>query len=485
MAKAKAKASHTPRRKRTQRIRSPTSGRFKSSRVTKAIKSSSIKKTSRAISENEKRVRARTRRLIQLKDLKRDEGPEDSAIKDLQTPSTPQLGQLRKRDSSIWNLITGDRSFWDIVKASATNQNPFTNRSFADDDVEVIINRLNNSINNQIQSYKVENHGYMSSSSPATDDPREIEPLTIGETEDLQRAIWPTVQHVVELTGCRVRLPDEDKDYLTQLRGVRDQLTVAWQVLGRPGNAPSLFQLEAWTGGIRNWHSSFYTNGEQRFAASVVEAQIEAWRSEMPSLQDTSIADQLPDNEEVPPIASPFVESTPSQPGHRRALFATYDQHCDNGFLPTAAQIQTYQYSTFTTLGNISMSDHGIGYPSDGSYFDEGIFQPRRRSRFRIHENITPPTGSDRPFLPGTREGSQESDKENGERTADAFSATERRRLGEELRELEVMEDGTVERWAGELREESPTEMRRSRVQMQLTQREEGLDVQSSPRQRG
>ncbi|KAL8737606.1 MAG: hypothetical protein Q9181_001507 [Wetmoreana brouardii] len=479
---AKAKASHTTRCKRTMRARSPTSGRFRSSRVAKATKRDPIKKTSRTISGEGKRMRARTRRLVQLKHLKRDERQKGSTMAEAQTPTTPQSAQQRKPATSIWNLITTDRSFWDIIKASATNQNPFTNRSFGDDDIEAIMNRLNNSINNQIQSYKIENHGYMSSSSPAAHDPREIEPFTIGETEHLQRAIWPTVQHVVELTGCRVRLPDEDQDYLTQLRAIRDQLTVAWQILGRPGNAPSPFQLEAWTGGIRNWRSSFYTNGEQRFAASVVQTQIEAWRSEMPSPQASFADHQIPDDDEPPTITSPFVDSTPFQPSHRRALSAMYDQHRDNGFLPTAGQIQAYQSGTLTALGNLSMSDHGIAYPSDGSYFDEELFQPRRKSPFRIHENTTPPSlSSDAPFLRGSREGSQESDKENGERTAEAFFAAERRREGEALRELEVMEGGAVERWVMEMREESPAEMRAGRAQMQTAQWEEQGDGQPAP----
>lgn len=127
--------------------------------------------------------------------------------------------------------------------------------SYDNTNIDHIISRLNSSISNQIDSYKYEDFGFLSSS-PSGYDPRELQPNTDEETSDLQVAIWPTVQHIVELTKTVIPLPNPKSSYLEQIRYVRRLLRNAWQDLGHPNNAPSPFQLEAWTGGISNVSTS-------------------------------------------------------------------------------------------------------------------------------------------------------------------------------------------------------------------------------------
>ncbi|KAL8812753.1 MAG: hypothetical protein Q9200_000793 [Gallowayella weberi] len=50
------------------------------------------------------------------------------------------------------------------------------------------------------QHNKVENYGYVSSSSPSGHDPREEVPVTDEEVAELQVALWPSIQQLVELT---------------------------------------------------------------------------------------------------------------------------------------------------------------------------------------------------------------------------------------------------------------------------------------------
>lgn len=481
---AKARAPRTPRRQRAQRARSPTSGRFKPSKVTKPVRNDSVQESSSNTRGNGRNGRPTRKKLVQLKNIQRGEPSEGSAVGDTEmgdcsTSQTPQPARTKQKRGSIWNLITFKMSFWDTIRRSAKNENPFTSRRYGEDEFETIMNRVSNSVNNQMQGYSSEHHGYMSSSSPSAHDPRETIPITSEDEEELQLAIWPTVQHIVELTGCRAWLPDSTEDYLTQLRGVCDQLTVAWQVLGRPGNASPPYQLEAWTGGISGWRSSFYTNGEERFAASVVQAQLEAWWSEVPSPRTPSMGHNISDNEEPQAITSPYVDSTPFRPRHRRVLSAMYDESRDGGFVPTAAQIEAFQagIASPSMLGDISMGNRGIAFPSDGSFFTETRSETPGKKSFRIFEDpsTTPPQlSSDPPFLEISSQGS---DKENNERTPELFFQAENRRAMEAQRRAEEEED--LERLR---REESPSEERRRRAQRAMEEWQRGRVWEPGPR---
>ncbi|KAL8671216.1 MAG: hypothetical protein Q9224_007630, partial [Gallowayella concinna] len=240
--------------------------------------------------------------------------------------------------------------------------------------------RLNNQIGHQM-SNKIEDYGYMSSSSPSGHDPREQYPINEEEVKELQIAIWPSIQQVVELTQRYPNHSDTSKCYLDQFRTLHNQLQYIWQLQSHPSSAPALFQLEAWKGGIVNWRSSTYTNGDDRFPASIISDHLEIWRAEMPSPSPSpSFQDlHMPDIDEsdlemesLHPLrhhldtSSPLHDPSsplPAPTGHRRRVMsALYDRNRDIGFLPTPAQMQSYQAGTLssTTLPFNSMSDPGI-----------------------------------------------------------------------------------------------------------------------------
>lgn len=235
---------------RGQRRRSPTAKKSKAGRVTKLKKKTIIKELPRNFQNHSMKTRARAQQLSQSF----DDLHNSQLVQGLQTPSTPKTPQTSgrsKQKNPLWQLLSSHRSFWDIIRDSCDDQSGSKPSSFGDDDITAIMNRLNQQVSHQFDSYKYEDSGFLSSS-PSGYDPRETMPINEAEVEDLRVAIWPTLQHLVELTKSRPLLPHPKDCYLTQLRHVRGQLRDTWQNKGFPGNPPSPFQLEAWTGGITN-----------------------------------------------------------------------------------------------------------------------------------------------------------------------------------------------------------------------------------------
>ncbi|KAI4177711.1 MAG: hypothetical protein LQ343_000174 [Gyalolechia ehrenbergii] len=338
-------------------------------------------------------------------------------VQGLQTPSTPKTPQTSgrsKQKNPLWQLLSSHRSFWDIIRDSCDDQSGSKPSSFGDDDITAIMNRLNQQVSHQFDSYKYEDSGFLSSS-PSGYDPRETMPINEAEVEDLRVAIWPTLQHLVELTKSRPLLPHPKDCYLTQLRHVRGQLRDTWQNKGFPGNPPSPFQLEAWTGGITNWRTSYYTNGEDRFPASHVETQIEAWCLEAPSTPANDVSrasdDDASDNE-IFHARHEFDHNNASPTlGHsyRRVMSALYDANRDVG-LPTASQIQAYQSGATptTTIPSNSMTDTGMSSPNNVS-----VFLPRRPVRILEDQQTPPPSSDDATALVAAGNMSPSSNKEN------------------------------------------------------------------------
>lgn len=346
-----------------------------------------------------------------------------------QTPKTPDKTKP-KQTESIWTSLSIDRSFWDAVKeSSAQKHDPIDEKTFDNTNIDDIMSRLNNSISNQFASYKYENFGFLSSS-PSGFDPREAQPITDEETEDLQLAIWPTIQHVIELTKHHhIRLPNPKASYLDQVRHVRETLRDTWQDLSLPGNAPPPFQLEAWTGGISNWRSSTYTDGDARIPASAVETQLEIWRAEeaVPKTPTMSNDDDSDISDPEILVAGPefnHLETSPTvglsnrRRRRRSPMAALYDSNRDVGFLPIAPQIHAYQSGTTastTVFPTLSMTDTGLLDDTP-----ELPFPSRRGSRQVVpifEDNSTSPPSSDAASHQFTHDDTMEdSDKENDPR---------------------------------------------------------------------
>ncbi|KAL8667702.1 MAG: hypothetical protein Q9202_000557 [Teloschistes flavicans] len=330
------KAPCTPaRRKRVQRLRSPTSGRFISgSRVTKTSSSQPLSSSKRV------KTKAKGKRLFQETSLPLNEQPMDWDRSAPELPDTPDTAEKAEKAKSLWSLTTPNRSFWDAITSSAQAQEPLTSSSFGDDNLDAIMNRMNNSISSQLDISLTEGSNHFSSSPRSHTDPRDLLPISSAEEEDLRLAIWPTVQHMVELTSSRLHIPNPQKDYLTQLRGLLSHFTTTWQLCGHLGSPPTAFSLEAWTGPIANWRTSYYTNGDQRFPASLILSHLEPWLSSTSPSRHAS-----PFLLEGPP--SPTAENLPiarSQARRRRPALATiYDGQPNFGLPPSAAQIATYQ----------------------------------------------------------------------------------------------------------------------------------------------
>ncbi|KAL8918964.1 MAG: hypothetical protein Q9172_005187, partial [Xanthocarpia lactea] len=291
----------------------------------------------------------------------------------VEPPKTPPNPSKRKSDgkrleaASLWDLIDTDRSFWDPIKETSSNQASF-GRTITGDDIKTIMSRINRQVSHQFNNSKVENYGNMSASSLEGLDSREENPTTVEQKDELLLALWPSIQHLAELTKCQPHRLNPSTCYLEQFRALLRELQDIWQVQGHRTSAPALFQLEAWKGGISNWRSSAYTNGDDSFPASIVEAHFETWCAEIPTPPTPIIDSNMPDDldasdlEMQSPDPTPYFHSsrplhvlhhrrspssspTPQRGNHnrRRVMSAIYDNTRDIGFLPTPAQITAYQ----------------------------------------------------------------------------------------------------------------------------------------------
>ncbi|KAI4142171.1 MAG: hypothetical protein L6R39_005065, partial [Caloplaca ligustica] len=417
------KCLKTPRGKGVRQPKISTSAKPKLSRVTETKGKTAPTRTPLKTPRHGMKTRARAAEIYDQCERYQKHGVSSSP----QAPKTPEstgLAKIRQK-GSIRSILSPNRSFWDAVKTAAREQQDAASQESGFDNTNIahILNRLSNSITTQFDSYKYENFGFLSSS-PSGYDPRELRPASDEEIEDLRTAIWLTIQHVFELTNCRIRFPDPKDDYLTQLRHVREQLRDSWQNAGLPGNAPAPFQLEAWRGGISNWRSSTYTDGgDHRFPASMVEAQLQAeLQAEMPSLPAPHDDDDILDPE-VQIVGADRCfhrdgSSSPTPSGHRcrRPMAALYDRNRDSGFLPTASRIEAFQHST-TALPSLPVADTDTGIPNSDfdfeSYFDELPFPPHRHTVSVFEDqnspNPPPPTSTTTEDYDAT----EGSDKEN------------------------------------------------------------------------
>ena len=353
------------------------------------------------------------------------------AVEALVTPrNQSSVEENQTNITFVWDLFSTDRSFWDSIRETSSSQGS-PERSFADQDIQQIMRRLNRQVAYRIDNYKVEDHGYMSSSSPGGHDPREQIPITEEEKGELQLALFPSLQHLVELTRSQPRRIDHNMCYLDQFRALHHNLQDIWQFQGHAKAAPALFQLEAWKGGIVNWRSSSYSTGEERFSASLIDTHLQKWCDEMPApspIIDYNMPDIDQSDLEMESIdprhyidsSSPLrgCSSPTPQKGHRRVMSALYDKDRDIGFLPTARQIQSYQSgdASSTTLAGLGMSDPGI-IDIDSSDPILEAYQLRGTSSIRIYEegNVTPPQTSHPPGYTSSQ-GSVSSNKENDRR---------------------------------------------------------------------
>ncbi len=356
--------------------------------------------------------------------------------------------------ASVWDLLDTDRSFWDPIKETSSNQTSF-GRTITGDDVKTIISRLNRQVSHQFNNYKVEGYGYMSASSFDGLDSREETPTTVEQKDELLLALWPSIQHLAELTKCQPHRLNSSTCYLEQFRALLRELQDIWQDQGHRTSAPALFQLEAWKGGISNWRSSAYTNGDERIPASIVEAQFQKWCAEMPSPPSPIIDPDMPDDVDPSDLEMQSLDPTPyfhsSRPLHahhrrspstsptpqrgphhhrRRVMSAIYDNTRDIGFLPTAAQIHAYQTgeSSSTTLPGLRMSDPGIIDADPPDPIHEAYNHRHWNSDIRIFESedVTSPPRDDGGY--GGSPGSASSDKENDARAMERVMEELRRR---------------------------------------------------------
>ena len=293
-------------------------------------------------------------------------------------------------------------------------------------DVDEFMKRLNREVAYRIDTHKIEEHGYMSSSSPGGHDPREQIPITEEEKGELQLALFPSLQHLVELTKYQPRRTDATLSYLDQFRALHTELQDIWRIQGHTRATPPLFQLEAWKGGIVGWRSSHYTTRDERFSAAVVDAHFQTWRVtvpstspiidySMPDIDDSDLEMQSLDPRRYIDSSSPLhgrdASPTPLK-GHRRVMSALYDKDRDIGFLPTPRQIQSYQAGEASSPG-LGMSDPGIIDFNSSDPIQEAYF--RGGGDIRIYEegNVTPPQQGNEPPGYTSSQASASSNKEN------------------------------------------------------------------------
>ncbi|KAI4108613.1 MAG: hypothetical protein LQ339_002129 [Xanthoria mediterranea] len=354
-----------------------------------------------------------------------------NAVKTPQTPPNKSPSHEKRADITfVWDLLATDRSFWDPIRETSSGQSA-SGRNFADMDVNEVMKRLNREIAYRIDTYKIEDHGYMSSSSPGGHDPREQIPVTEEEKGELQLALFPSLQHLVELTKYQPRRTDVTLSYLDQFRALHTELQDIWRIQGHTRATLPLFQLEAWKGGIVGWRSSHYTTGDERFSAAIVDAHFQTWRVtvpstspiidySMPDIDDSDLEMQSLDPRRYINSSSPLhghdASPTPLKGNHRRAMSALYDKDRDMGFLPTPHQIQSYQAgeASSTTLPGLGMSDPGIIDFNSSDPIQEANF--RGGGDIRIYEegNVTPPPpqGNEPPGYTSSQ-ASASSNKEN------------------------------------------------------------------------
>ncbi|KAL8805660.1 MAG: hypothetical protein Q9182_001804 [Xanthomendoza sp. 2 TL-2023] len=397
------------------------------------------------------------------KSLKTPETPKSSV-----SVQTPVSTSKQKKTRPLRDFFSTNRSFWDPIKESESNQEPLT-MMFADDDLGKIMKRLNNQLGHQMNN-KIENYGYLSSSSPSAHDPREQDPVTDEEVAELQLALWPSLQQLVELTKRQPRHSDQKKCYLDQFRALHNHLQSLWHLQSPLRSAPILFQLEPWKGGIVNWRSSTYTNGDDRIPASIVSTHLETWRAETPSppsyptLHIPDIDDSDLEMQSLPPSSSdlPTHSSPAALPhhNHRRVMSALYDRNRDIGFLPTAAQLRAYQAGDLssTTLPINSMSDSGGGIPVDSSSdpfsdFRSTYIPPRTRIPIFESENAGRSDDDDGWVGYTASQGSVTSDKENDVHAMEAVMEAQRREemaaqsQRGRLESVELVEERRGEAW--------------------------------------
>ncbi|KAL9014630.1 MAG: hypothetical protein Q9173_000723 [Seirophora scorigena] len=385
-----AKRLRTNRSRRGQRSKSPTLEKPKRNKVVKP----KIKPTIKAgTPRHGMKTRARMTEVYNQLDHYQKHNLSSSP----QTPRTPPLPRSTqsKRRTSIWAALSTTRSFWATVKDAEASS---AASSFDSTNIAHIARRISASISTQLDSYKYEDYGFFSSSSPTGHDPRDLVPSTADEVAELNAAVWPTLQHVLELTAgqCIMRLPNPNSSYLDQIRHMRRQLRDAWQDLGKPNNAPSPFQLESWSGGIARWRESTYTDGSSRFSADAVGTQLELWIASIPPSpnDDAAMSDRDDDDISSPEIFSARHEwndnamsPTLGASTRRGPMSAIYDRDRDVGFLPTAAQIHAYQAGTAasTTLPSLSVAD------TAGVIDIEDFPPPLRRGVPIFEDHTTPP----------------------------------------------------------------------------------------------
>ncbi|KAL8902830.1 MAG: hypothetical protein Q9171_007589, partial [Xanthocarpia ochracea] len=339
-----AQSSKKPRPKPSQKFSKNKKERVKESRVTKPAKRTTTRVTTP--SKHGMRTRAKTTEVSdeqQLASTTRNRGNPTSvdhayytslsqelrktpkipksAKKSrrqgpVETPKTPPNPSKRKSDgkrleaASVWDLLDTDRSFWDPIKETSSSQ-ASPSRTTSGDDIKTIMNRLNRQVSHQFNNYKVEDYGYMSASSLDGLDSREENPTTVEQKDELLLALWPSIQHLAELTKCQPHRLNTSTCYLEQFRALLRELQDIWQIQGHRTPAPALFQLEAWKGGISNWRSSAYTNGDDRFPASIVEAQFQTWCAEMPSPPTPIIDPNMPDDLDPSDLEMQSLDPTP------------------------------------------------------------------------------------------------------------------------------------------------------------------------------
>ncbi|KAI4235522.1 MAG: hypothetical protein LQ349_003102 [Xanthoria aureola] len=347
----------------------------------------------------------------------------------VEAPQTPPNqsphNEKRANITVVWDLLSTDRSFWDPIRETSSSQGA-PGRGFANLDVKEIMKRMNRQVAYRIDTYKIEDHGYMSSSSPGGHDPREQIPITEEEKGELQLALFPSLQHLVELTKYQPRRTDVTSSYLDQFRALHTELQDIWRIQGRTRATPPLFQLEAWKGDIVGWRSSHYTTGDERFSAAIVDAHFQTWRVtvpstspiidySMPDIDDSDLEMQSLDPRRYINSSSPLhghdASPTPLK-GHRRVMSALYDKDRDIGFLPTPHQIQSYQAGEASSPG-LGMSDPGIIDFNSSDPIQEAYF--RGGGDIRIYEegNVTPPQQGNEPPGYTSSQASASSNKEN------------------------------------------------------------------------
>ncbi|KAI4219645.1 MAG: hypothetical protein L6R36_008180 [Xanthoria steineri] len=358
------------------------------------------------------------------------------ANKAVETPQTPlnQFPDNEKRldITFVWDLLSTDRSFWDPIRETSLSQDAPA-RSFADLDVNEFMKRLNREVAYRIDTHKIEDHGYMSSSSPGGHEPREQIPITEEEKGELQLALFPSLQHLVELTKYQPRRTDVTLSYLDQFRALHTELQDIWRIQGHTRATPPLFQLEAWKGGIIGWRSSHFTTGDERFSAAIVDAHFQTWRVtvpstspiidySMPDIDDSDLEMQSLDPRRYINSSSPLhghdASPTPLKPHHRRvAMSALYDKDRDMGFLPTPRQIQSYQAGEASSPG-LGMSDPGIIDFNSSDPIQEANFRGGGGGDIRIYDegNVTPPQQGNEPRGYTSSQASASSNKENDRR---------------------------------------------------------------------